>query len=106
MKELTKWLWAWAIILLVILGFPTLGFTWCLIYAWDFRDPWQIKVVTAAELWLHRMRQTALIIAGFPTLGYTWLLVNRFEEPLFLGPRLKYENMRRRREEAVPTIKQ
>lgn len=86
-----QWLKLWGVILGVLLGFPTLGFTWCLIYAWGFSDdPWRLRLVTATEAWLHNLRKFALFIAGFPTLGYAWFLIDKFEEPLFLNMRMKH----------------
>jgi len=91
MKKVTlKWLKVWGYIFLFFLGFPTLGFTWCVWIALVYGDPWRIQLILALELWLHWWRKIGLILAGFPTLGYTWFLVNKFDEPLLHGLRMKY----------------
>ena len=92
MKELKKWLWVWWLVLSFILGFPTLGLTWCLRYGWEFTDdPWGLRLIVALEAWVHGLRKLGLILAGFPTLGFTWFLVNKYEEPFFWGLRQKYQ---------------
>lgn len=97
MKEVTdRWLRAWGVLLIAILGIPTFGYTWIYLsgkfgdqYS-SFPKSWKLIAVEALEPWLHFWRGAMLLIAGFLTLGYTWSLMASLEEPLFTGLRKRY----------------
>lgn len=94
MKELKTWLGGWWVVLSIVLGPPTLGLTWALFYGFGFEDSWRVRLITSLEGWLYGLRIFGLLLAGFPTLGYTWLLLNKYEEPCFVGLRMKYRQQK------------
>jgi len=95
-RATASWLYAWKIILMIILGIPTLGYVWLyLIERFGERgsslpDKWQYSAVVALESWLHIWRGIGFFIAGFLTFGYAWFAAGDLEEPIFLGLREKY----------------
>ncbi len=86
MKEIKSWLSHWAALLLIIFGFPTLGFTWCYqaerAYSWHV---WQLQMIDALNSWLHGLRFVGLILGGIPTLGLAWFFLFRFSRPSLLS---------------------
>ena len=79
-KEVTvNWLKGLRTFGLVVLGVPSLGFTWLLISETWKRGFKEGTLVSVSEDWLEFWRKTALIILGFLTLGYTWMMISRLE---------------------------
>lgn len=78
------WSWILGVILLLVLGFPTLGFAWYLLSEMaSWGSNWQehtrpcLILARATENWLHALRNLALILLGFPTFGYTWIWMRK-----------------------------
>lgn len=72
---------------LVILGFPSLGWTW-LVLVKRFESPkdcWEMHMMEASEDWLGVWRAIGLVVAGFPTLGYTWAILGRVSTIMLYG---------------------
>ena len=97
MKKVTKrWLNAWKTFLVIVMGFPTLGYTWLYLTGRasaalsSYPDSRGLSAVVALETWLHFWRFILLLIAGFPTLGYTWSVLTSLDEPIFIGLRKRY----------------
>ncbi len=75
---------------LVLLGFPSLSYTWFLLGEAGLSAPDRTNVIWALESWLELWRKAALFILGFVTFGYTWVMLNKVGSIILISWRQKY----------------
>jgi len=87
-----SWLKGLRVAGLLVLGFPTLGFTW-IVLGTGMREKHDRRLlIYASEDWVEFWRKAILIILGFVTFGYTWAMACRLDTVLFTEWRIRWKD--------------